>query len=257
MKLLFVGDVVGTAGIDILESRLYRIKREYGIDFTIVNGENADAGSGNGISRASYERLIRLGADVVTGGNHSFRQRGSETLYEEYETLLRPANYPEGVSGRGVFVADIFPYRLAVVNLMGTVGLEPLDNPFFCIDRILSELDTPNIIVDIHAEATSEKKALGHYLTGRVTAVLGTHTHVQTADETILGGHTAYITDVGMCGPELSVLGIDKDIAIEKMKYHTPVTFKTAETPSFINAVMVEFDEKLGKATKIERIIVR
>ena len=151
MKILFVGDVVGAAGIDMLESRLYKIKREYGIDFTIVNGENADAGSGNGIGRASYERLIRLGADVVTGGNHSFRQRGSEELYEEYETLLRPANYPEGVSGRGVFTADLFPHKLAVVNLQGTVGLEPLDNPFFCIDKILAELDTPNVIVDFHA----------------------------------------------------------------------------------------------------------
>ena len=255
MRLLFVGDVVGTSGIEILESRLYKLKREYRVDFTIVNGENSAVG--NGINRASYERLIQLGADVVTGGNHSFRQRGCEEMYEEYETLLRPVNYPEGVAGRGVYVADIFPYKLAVVNLQGTVDLEPLENPFFCIDKVIEGLDTPNIFVDIHAEATSEKKALGHYLTGRVTAVLGTHTHVQTADEVILGGHTAYITDVGMCGPELSVLGVDTDIAVTKMKYHTPVTFKPSTNPAFINAVIVDFDEKLGKANKIERIIMR
>ncbi len=255
MKLLFVGDVVGTAGIDILEDRLYKIKREYGVDFTVVNGENSAVG--NGISRASYDRLIRLGADVVTGGNHSFRQRGSMELYEELDSLLRPANYPDGVPGHGVYVADIFPVKIAVINLMGTVDLEPLENPFFYVDRLIKELDTPNIFVDLHAEATSEKKALGHYLTGRVTAVLGTHTHVQTADECILGGHTAYITDVGMCGPELSVLGVDADIAIEKMKYHTPVTFKPSENPSFINAVIIDFDEKIGKAHKIERLIIR
>ena len=255
MKLLFVGDVVGTSGIEILESRLYKLKRDHSIDFTIVNGENSAVG--NGINRASYERLIQLGADVVTGGNHSFRQRGCEDMYEEYETLLRPANYPDGVAGRGVYVADLFPYRLAVVNLQGTVDLEPLENPFFYIDRLIGELGTPNIFIDFHAEATSEKKALGHYLAGRVTAVLGTHTHVQTADEMILGGHTAYITDVGMCGPELSVLGVETDIAITKMKYHTPVTFKPSSNPAFINAVVIDFDEKLGKANKIERIIMR
>ncbi|MCR5122112.1 MAG: TIGR00282 family metallophosphoesterase [Ruminococcus sp.] len=255
MRILFIGDVVGNSGIEILENRLYKLKREYNVDFTIVNGENSAVG--NGVSRASYERLVRLGADVVTGGNHSFRQRGSEELFEEYETLLRPANYPEGVVGKGVYVADIFPHKLAVVNLMGTVDLEPIENPFFYADKIISELDTPNIIIDFHAEATSEKKALGHYLTGRVTAVLGTHTHVQTADETILGGHTAYITDVGMCGPELSVLGVDIDLAVQKLKYHTPVTFKPSENASFINAVIIDINENLGKANKIERVIMR
>ncbi len=255
MRILFIGDVVGNSGIEILENRLYKLKREYKVDFTIVNGENSAVG--NGISRASYERLVRLGADVVTGGNHSFRQRGSEELFEEFETLLRPANYPEGVAGRGVYTADIFPHKLAVVNLMGTVDMEPIENPFFFADKIISELDTPNIIIDFHAEATSEKKALGHYLTGRVTAVLGTHTHVQTADETILGGHTAYITDVGMCGPELSVLGVDIDIAVRKLKYHTPVTFKPSESAPFINAVIIDINENLGKANKIERVIMR
>ncbi|MGN0633875.1 MAG: TIGR00282 family metallophosphoesterase [Oscillospiraceae bacterium] len=255
MNLLFVGDVVGNCGLHILEKRIYGIKRSYDIDFTVVNGENSAVG--NGVSRQSFNRLIRLGADVVTGGNHSFQQKNSMDMYGEYENLLRPANYPEGVPGCGVYVADMFPVKIAVVNLMGTVGLEPLDNPFFCIDRILERLDTPNIFVDLHAEATSEKKALGHYLAGRVTAVLGTHTHVQTADEMILKDHTAYITDVGMTGAELSVLGVESELAIQKLKFHCPVTFRTSENAPFVNAVAISFDEKLGKANKIERIIMR
>ncbi|MBP3272907.1 MAG: TIGR00282 family metallophosphoesterase [Ruminococcus sp.] len=255
MNLLFVGDVVGTAGIDILERYIYKLKCDHSIDFTVVNGENSAVG--NGITKQSYDRLMRLGADVVTGGNHSFQQRGCEELYEQNATLLRPANYPDGVIGTGVYIADLFPVRIAVINLMGTVGLEALENPFFTADRLIDEAGTPNIIIDFHAEATSEKKALGHYLAGRVTAVLGTHTHVQTADEMILKDHTAYITDAGMCGPEISVLGIDPEIAVARMKYHYPAVFRPSSSPSFINAVVVSFDEKLGKANKIERIIMR
>ena len=255
MNVLFVGDVVRKAGIDILERYIYKLKRDYKIDFTIVNGENS--AETNGIDRRSYERLIQLGADVVTGGNHSFQQRGCEELYESEQTLLRPANYPEGVIGKGMYIADLFPVKIAVISLMGTVDLEPIENPFFCIDKLIEQAGTPNIFVDFHAQATSEKKGMGHYLTGRVTALIGTHTHVQTADDTILGGHTAYLTDVGMCGPELSVLGIDSDTAVAKMKYHYPVTFKASTNPSFINACVVSFDEKFGKAYKIERIIMR
>lgn len=255
MNLLFVGDVVGTAGIEILEKKLYKLKCQYNIDFTVVNGENSAVG--NGINRASYERLIQLGADIVTGGNHSFQQRGSMELHDESDTLLRPANYPDGVSGHGVYIADLFPVKIAVVNLMGTVDLEPIENPFFYADKLLETIDTPNIFIDFHAEATSEKKALGHYLTGKVTAVFGTHTHVQTADEIILGKHTAYITDVGMCGPEISVLGVDPDIVVKKLKYHIPVTFKPGLSPAFINAVVVDFDEKTGRSRQIKRIIAR
>jgi hypothetical protein len=255
MNLLFIGDVVGNGGLDILERRLYKIKRDYSIDVTVINGENSAVG--NGINRTSYERLIRLGADVVTGGNHSFRQRDCADIHDEYETLLRPANYPEGVIGHGVCVLDFFPVKIAVINLQGTVDLDSLENPFFCMDRLLEEIDTPNIFVDFHAEATSEKKAMGHYLSGRVTGIFGTHTHVQTADETILKNHTAYITDVGMTGAELSVLGVDTDIAIEKMKFHYPIAFRHSENAAFINAIIVNFDEKLGKANKINRLIMR
>lgn len=255
MNLLFVGDVVGQSGCDFLSRNIYQIKKEYDIDFTVINGENS--AQGNGITPKSFEQLIRMGADVVTSGNHSFKRRESSSLYDEQECLLRPANYPDGVIGHGVAVVDMFPVKIAVVNLMGTVYLDSLENPFFCIDKMLEQIDTPNIFVDFHAEATAEKKAMGHYLTGRCTAVLGTHTHVQTADEVILGGHTAYITDAGMTGPEMSVLGVESQIAIDKLKYHYPVMFRESEQPCFINAVVVTFDENLGKATKIQRIIKR
>lgn len=255
MNLLFVGDVVGESGLELLERSIYKLKRDYCIDFTIVNGENS--APGNGINRQSFDRLMQLGADVVTGGNHSFQQRGCEELYNTAEALLRPANYPEGVVGKGIYIAELFPVKIAVINLMGTVGLEAIENPFFFADKLIEQAGTPNIFVDFHAEATSEKKALGHYLTGRVTGVFGTHTHVQTADEAILGGHTAYITDAGMCGPELSVLGVDTDIAVSRMKYHYPAAFKISGNPPFLNAVVVSFDEKLGKANKIKRVIMR
>lgn len=255
MKLLFVGDVVGNSGCDFLEDNLYKIKSESGADVVVVNGENAN---GNGLTRASMNRLFSIGADVVTTGNHCFGQRDSTAIFDENEMLLRPANYPEGVIGHGLAMLDMGYCKIAVVNLQGVVSMQQhLDNPFTCIDGILGSLDTKNIFIDFHAEATSEKKAMGQYLAGKVTAVLGTHTHVQTADETILSEHTAYITDVGMTGPELSVLGVDSRIAIDKQRFQYPVMFEISHNPCFINAVLIEFDEKLGRAYKIERIIWR
>lgn len=255
MKVLFVGDVVGEAGCDFLKKHIYNIKQEHNIDFTIINGENS--AQGNGITPKSLQALKNIGADVITTGNHCFKRKEIMDLYDREETLLRPANYPNGVVGKGYTVIDLGFTSIAVINLIGTVYLEPLDNPFNCIDIILDEISTPNIFVDFHAEATSEKKAMGQYLAGKVSAVLGTHTHVQTADEIILADHTAYISDVGMTGPELSALGVKTEIIIEKLKYHCPVKFVESENPCFINAVVVEFNEKLGKATKINRIIVR
>lgn len=255
MKLLFVGDVVGESGCDMLASHLYKLKKEYEIDITVVNGENS--AQGNGITPHSANRLFSMGVDVITTGNHCFRRKEIMELYESNNDLLRPANFPDEVQGHGVAVIDLFPVKIAVINLIGTMYLEPVDNPFNMVDKLIDELDTPNIIVDFHAETTSEKKALGFYLQGRATAVLGTHTHVQTADETILADHTAYITDVGMTGPELSVLGVDKDIVITKFKKHIPVKFEESKEKSFINAVVVDFDEKIGKARSIQRLIVR
>ncbi len=254
MKLLFVGDIVGASGCDFFASKLYGIKKDYGIDITIVNGENS--AEGNGITRQSADFLLSNGVDAITTGNHSFKRREAVGIYEN-DIILRPANYPDGVIGKGVCTLDFGRFSLAVINLQGVTYMDSLDNPFACIDAILEEIDTPNIIVDFHAEASAEKKAMGHYLTGKVTAVLGTHTHVQTADEIILGSHTAYITDVGMTGPELSVLGVETEIAVEKLRFRYPVMFAESKNPCFLNGVVIDFDEKCGKARSIERIILR
>lgn len=254
-RLLFIGDVVGKAGCDFLAQKLSLIKRQFSIDITVVNGENS--AQGNGVTKASADMLLNAGADVITTGNHAFKRREALDIYEN-DLIIRPANYPEGgCPGKGVCVLDMGAYSVAVVNLSGTVYLDPLDNPFTVIDNILRELDTPNIFVDFHAEATSEKKAMGYHLAGRVSGVFGTHTHVQTADECILSGHTAYITDAGMTGPEESVLGVEIQPAVDRLRFRMPVRFREAEGKCFLCGVMAEFDEKTGKSHKIERIIIR
>ena len=254
-NLLFIGDVVGRSGSDFLTSKLSLIKRQYAVDITIVNGENSAAG--DGITAASADALVRAGADVITTGNHAFKRREALGLFDA-EYILRPANYPDGGAvGHGIYTLDMGAYSVAVINLMGTVFMEPLDNPFTKADELLADIDTPNIFVDFHAEATSEKKAMGHYLTGKVSGVFGTHTNVQTADEAILGGHTAYITDAGMTGVELSSLGAAIDPCVERFRFRTPVRFKEAEGGCFLCGVCVEFDEKCGKSHKIERLIIR
>ncbi|MBQ3139653.1 MAG: TIGR00282 family metallophosphoesterase [Ruminococcus sp.] len=254
-KILFIGDVVGEAGCDFLRSKLRNIKQEYKIDITIVNGENS--AQGNGITPNSADALINAGADVITTGNHVFRRREIYPFLDSSDYIIRPANFPEGGAyGKGVCTLDMGSYSVAVVNLMGTAYMEPLDNPFTKIDAILEDISTPNIFLDFHAEATSEKKAMGHYLTGKVTGVFGTHTHVQTADEAILGGHTAYITDAGMTGVENSCLGVESQIIIDKFRFHMPAKFKEAEGNCILNGVVVGFDEKSGKAMSIERIII-
>ncbi len=254
-NLLFIGDVVGKAGCDFLRSKLSLIKRHYGVDITVVNGENS--APGNGITRASAESLLNAGADIITTGNHAFRRRESLDIFDR-ELIIRPANYPEGgAPGKGVCLLDCGAYSVAVVNLMGTACMDPLDNPFTLIDGILRDIDTPNIFVDFHAEATSEKKAMGFFLDGRVTGIFGTHTHVQTSDECVLPGGTAYITDAGMTGPELSCLGVEPAEVLEMFRFRTPVKFREASGSCFLGGVVVSFDEKCGKSHKIERIIIR
>ena len=254
MNLLFIGDVVGKSGCDFLAKKLNQIKREYNIDVTVVNGENS--ANGNGITASSAESILNCGVDVITTGNHAFKRRESMEIFDN-DVIFRPYNYPEGCIGKGICVLDMGMCRIAVVNLMGTVYLDPLDNPFTAADQILEQLDTPNIFVDFHAEATAEKKAMGYHLAGKVTAVLGTHTHVQTADETILEGHTAYITDVGMTGPENSVLGVAVKPAVDRLRFRFPVRFVEAEGECFLNGVVINFDNKTGKCNKIDRIIIR
>ena len=246
---------MGKAGCDFLASKLSGIKRLYDIDVTVVNGENS--AQGNGITRYSADSIVRAGADIITTGNHAFRRKEALDIFDE-DYIIRPANYPEGgCVGKGVCILDMGAYSVAFVNLMGTVYMDPLDNPFTKIDEILEQISVPNIFVDFHAEATSEKKAMGFHLAGRVSGVFGTHTHVQTADECILNGKTAYITDVGMTGPEHSCLGVEVQSAVDRLRFRMPVRFKEAEGECFLCGIVASFDEKNGKTHKIERIIVR
>lgn len=254
INVLFIGDIVGSNGCDFAEKTVGRLRAQKKLDLVIANGENS--ADGNGITKASMEHIFRF-ADVITTGNHCFRRKEFTEYYDIKENLLRPANYPDGVVGKGVVTVDMGRYSFAVINLMGTAFMEALNNPYECIDRLLADIDTKNILVDFHAEATSEKKAMGFYLSGKVSAVIGTHTHVQTADEVILDSHTAYITDAGMCGAELSVLGVKKELAIEKQRTKCPVRFTESDEAPFFNGVLMQIDEKCGKACGIERLIIR
>lgn len=254
MKLLFIGDVVGNLGCQFLRKKLPALKRQYAADLVVVNGENS--ADGNGITAYSAEQIFQAGADVITTGNHAFQRKTDLQIYER-DSIIRPANYGDACIGKGVTVCDMGSCQIAVLNLSGVLFLEHLENPFTTADNLLAQLDTPNIFVDFHAEATSEKRAMGFYLAGRVTAVMGTHTHVQTADACILEQHTGYITDAGMTGVEDSILGTDKQIALERMHLHIPKRYKEATGACYLNGVLVEFEKKCGKCTKINSIIVR
>lgn len=254
MVILFIGDVVSAVGVEKLTRTLPRFKKEHHVDVTVVNGENAAVG--NGLLPATAEVLFAAGADCITGGNHTFRRR---ELYEYLDTspfCLRPANYKDDAPGKGFCVVDKGFVRVGVVNLMGTVFMEPLGNPFDCIDRVLRELqdEADFTVVDFHAEATAEKRALGFYLDGRAAAVVGTHTHVQTADEQILPHGTAYITDLGMTGPVQSVLGVTPALAIEKMRTNLPVRFQNPDGDCLMQGLLAEIDKKTGKALRVERV---
>ena len=252
MVILMVGDVVGSLGCRAIERYLPQIKREYGAEIAIVNGENS--AQGNGILPSSANALWNAGADVITTGNHVYRRREIYEVLDSNSPIVRPANYPSQNPGRGVYVVDSLKYHLAVINMMGTAMLEPLQNPFLLMDELLKKIDTPFVVLDFHAEATSEKRAMGFYLDGRVTAVVGTHTHIQTADEQLLPQKTAYITDVGMCGPECSVLGVKPEQAIRRFVTSLPTRFENADGAAIINAVAIEADPKTGRARSIERI---
>jgi len=252
MIVLMLGDVVGPGGCDAVRALLPQLRREYGADFVIVNGENSAAG--NGILPSSARHLFDSGADAITTGNHVFRRREIHPLLEEESGILRPANYPPENPGSGVFVIDSPRRRLTVINLMGTAFLEPLRNPFDAIDGILETLDTPCAVLDFHAEATSEKRAMGFYLDGRISAVVGTHTHVQTADEQVLPNGTAYLTDLGMCGPYYSVLGVKPEAVIRRFRTAMPTRFENAEGTMCVCGAAIELDDATGRARSIERI---
>ncbi|MCK9603275.1 MAG: TIGR00282 family metallophosphoesterase [Candidatus Omnitrophica bacterium] len=255
MKILFIGDIVGRPGREAIKNLLPGLKKEYGLDFVIANAENASGGSGITLSVA--EELFASGVDVLTSGDHIWKKREIFDIINQEARILRPVNFPPGTpgSGSGLFkVKDKF--KVGVINVNGRVFMEPLECPFRATKQAQEELhkDTPIIIVDIHAEATSEKVALGWYLDGKVSAVLGTHTHIQTADEKILPGGTAYITDVGMTGPYDSVIGRRKEDVLERFITSVPVRFEVAEDNIQLHGAIIDIDENTGKANSITRI---
>lgn len=255
MRILCVGDVVATAGCEQIRRVLPAVKRQYQVDVCIVNGENA--ADGNGLTPTAFRTLMDSGADVVTGGNHIFRRRELTDVLDSHPFLLRPANFPSTAPGKGACVIDRGRYQVAVINLMGLVYMEPLACPFETLDAQLKALGNPKFcIVDFHAEATAEKKALAFYADGRISALFGTHTHVQTADEQVLPHGTGFITDVGMTGPTNSVLGICPEQAIEKMKGKLPVRFTAAPGETAMNSVLFTLDDKTGHTVSAERLII-
>jgi metallophosphoesterase (TIGR00282 family) len=253
MKILCVGDVVGSAGCKHLRRVLPAVKRQHAVDVCIVNGENA--ADGNGLTPSAAEHIFDSGADAITGGNHIYRRQELYELLDSSPAVLRPANYPASAPGRGLCVVDRGRFQVTVINLMGVVYMEPLACPFDTLDRLLKEAGNPKFcVVDFHAEATAEKKALAFYADGRISALFGTHTHVQTADEQILPQGTGYITDAGMTGPSLSVLGIRPELAIAKMHGKIPVRFSVAEGPCRMEAVLITLSDQTGKAVAIEQL---
>lgn len=256
MRILIVGDVVGRTGRRAFDRYTRELKRDRDIDLVIVNGENS--AGGRGISRKSLDELYRGGADIVTSGNHIWDNREVYGFIDQEPYLLRPANYPEGAPGRGWCIYPFRNVNVAVINLSGRVFMPEMDCPFQKIEDILSEIGTQAdiFILDFHAEATSEKMAMGFYLDGRVQAVVGTHTHIQTGDARILPKGTAYITDLGMVGPWLSVLGVKPEIIIRKFTSCMPARFELAEGPAVYSALLVEIDSSSGKATGVERILM-
>lgn len=256
MNVLCVGDVIGSTGSDFLRRHLPSLKRLKNIDAVIVNGENS--ADSNGITPHSAEDIFAAGADCITTGNHSFQRRESYEMYDGTLPVIRPANYPAGVPGRGVEVIDLGRLQLRVINLMGNVGMKSaLRCPFETMDELLAQDDRKLTIVDFHAEATGEKRALAEYLDGRVSAIFGTHTHVQTADEQILPRGTGFITDVGMTGPVNSCLGVRPELAVSFMRTHMPTRLEYADGPCMLNAVLFELDEQTGKTLSVERINLR
>lgn len=248
MKILAIGDVVSEGGCDYLRQQLPKLKKELNADIVIVNGENSAVG--NGIAPKSANHIFDSGADVITLGNHGLRRREIyDYLDNKSLSIIRPANYHKSAPGRGYTIIDKGYCRVAVINLQGVIYLEPIENPFSVIDSIIDEIKAQGIniiIVDIHAEATSEKRALGFYLDGRVSAVFGTHTHVQTSDNQILPCGTGYITDLGMTGAYYSVLGVKTESIIEKLKTQLPVRFENADGPCVLEGCLFEIDNETG-----------
>jgi len=254
LKVLFIGDVVGNPGRKVLKDILPSLKRELSINFCIANGENAAGGSG--ITYVVAQEMFKAGVDVITMGNHTWSKKEVTSFIDDESRIIRPANYPPQLPGKGSTVISGPCGSLGIANIMGRVFMDSTDCPFRAIEKEIEYLKsfTRAIIVDFHAEATSEKSAMAWYLDGRVSCVLGTHTHVQTSDERILPCGTGFISDVGMTGPYDGILGVDRNLVIEKFLSGMPVRFEVAKGCVQFNAVEIEIDEKNGKTVRINRI---
>ncbi len=263
MNILFIGDIFGRPGRTIVRERLPELVKRHSVDLIIANCENAAAGFG--ITPSLAEELFDLGIDVMTTGNHvwdkreiiEYFQMADGNPHSPARRLLRPANFPAGLPGWGVYEGQKNGIPYAVVNLQGRVFMGSSDDPYRYADRLLEQIKAKIIFVDFHAEATSEKVAFGWYLDGRVTALVGTHTHIPTADETILTKGTAYITDVGMTGPYDSVIGVKKELVIERFLTGLPARFEAAAGDVRLCAILVECDNGSGRACRVERLIVK
>ncbi|WP_017753832.1 TIGR00282 family metallophosphoesterase [Calidifontibacillus oryziterrae] len=254
MRILFIGDVVGSPGRDMVKDYLPKLQAKYKPNVTIINGENAAAGKG--ITNKIYRSFLEQGAHAITLGNHTWDNKDIFEFIDDAKCIVRPANFPEGTPGSGALLLNINGTEIGIINLQGRTFLPPLDCPFKKADELITAMKkrTKIIFVDFHAEATSEKIAMGWYLDGKASAVVGTHTHVQTADNRILPNGTAYITDVGMTGPYDGILGIDKDVVLKRFLTNLPVRFEIASGRVQLSGVIIEIDSKTGKAQKIDRI---
>ena len=255
MKLLFIGDIVGKPGRKAVRYFLPRLRETLGLDFIVANGENSAGGSG--ITPATASEIFEAGVDVITCGDHLWDQREVVSLLNNEPRFVRPENYPEGTPGQGFClqqIADLPP--IGVLNLQGQTFMKPIENPFYAADAAADELreQTPIILVDMHAETTSEKIAMGRFLDGRVSAVIGTHTHVQTADEHIFPGGTAFLCDAGCTGPQESILGREIEPIIQRFLTYQPQRFAVASKRVTLNGAVIDIDELSGKATSIERV---
>jgi metallophosphoesterase (TIGR00282 family) len=256
VRILFLGDIVGHPGKQAVEATLPKLLDHYNPDITIVNAENI-APNGRGITAKLAEALFDAEVDILTMGNHVFDQRESYSFIAEDRRVVRPANFPAGAPGQGYTLCKAGKEQIAIINLLGRAFMGDYDDPFRTADRILKEIgdQTKHIFVDMHAEATAEKIALANYLAGRVSAVVGTHTHVQTADDRILPGGTAYLTDVGMCGPYDSIIGFQKDGVIQKFLTQMPTRFEVAQGATQVHGVVIDTLDN-GRAKSIERITI-
>ena len=252
ITVLFIGDIVGRPGRNALKTWLPQWRSTHGLDFVIANGENAAGGMG--VTTKIYHELLGTGIDLLTSGNHIWSKKEIFPILDTSNRLLRPANYPDGVPGKGWAIHTIRGRKALIVNLEGRVFMKTLECPFRTMDALLDGFDGDLVFVDFHAEATSEKIAMGWYLDGRVTAIVGTHTHVQTADEGVLPNGTAYITDLGMTGPVYSVIGMKRDVVMRRFLTQMPSKFEVASGRVAVSGALVRIDAGTGKALAIERL---